>query len=1107
MPTQLCPFCLPADGRVAFVEPLFKGLWDAFPVTEGHLLLVPHRHVPSWSDLHVSEQAALTSGIEQARALISARCGADGFNVGFNDGKAAGQTVPHFHLHIIPRRHGDMTNPAGGVRHVIPAKGNYLAKPGKGDGSAPFAEMGLPHDRALIAGAEDSLIKHLLPHIDRATHVDVAVSFTMESGIRLLRPHLQDLLDRQGHVRFVTGDYLDVTDPDALRRLMDLEGEISRHVFEAGTIGFHTKSWIFHFADGTGVALVGSSNLSESALVKGVEWNYRVFTPNQQGGWRDVLDGFEALLARPEIKPLSHEWISGYERRRQKPPSSGPGGVGVPEDPPLPMPEPHAIQKQALAALEETRRRGFTAGLVVLATGLGKTWLSAFDSNRAKFGRILFVAHREEILTQAMEAFRVSRPHASLGRYTGTDKDRSADILFASIQTLGRAAHLRHFSPDAFDYIIVDEFHHAAAKTYRRLIDHFTPKFLLGLTATPDRMDGGDLLGLCQENLVFRCDAFEGIKGELLSPFHYFGVPDDVDYENIPWRSASFDETALTSALATQVRAQNALDQLRLHGGQRTLGFCCSQRHADFMADFFRKQDLRAVSVHAGSGSAPRTSSLAALQAGDLDVVFAVDMFNEGVDVPNIDTVLMLRPTESTTIWMQQFGRGLRRAAGKDRLHVIDYIGNHRTFLTKAQALLNCGGGPRQLAIALDQVRADQFELPPGCAITYDLKAMDILQNLLKPTRQGDALDAYYAAYRDRFGTRPTALEIFHAGFNPRTNGHGSWFDYVGHHNDLTDQERRVAANHSAFLDSLSKTQMTKSYKMLLLQAMQQEGALPGQIEIARLTKRFAGIAGRHPVYRGDVSVPLDDQPGVQRLLEKHPIDAWINGRGTSGRTFFAYDNGVLRTTFSVSEDLSDCFNSLVQEAIDWRLAEYLDRRQKNGPEDDNPPPDAPPFSEDSTQPTGAVLWHEYMREEIPPLYRLVFSTGSWNQGFVVQGRDVFLLVTLDKSGNQEEHQYDDGFLGASHFKWQSQNQTLQSSQHGKIIQQTAVDYDIHLFVRPTKKRGKGACPFIYCGDVDFQEWQGERPITVTWKLRNPVPTNLHRLLDVKRVSPPHHPS
>ena len=218
--------------------------------------------------------------------------------------------------------------------------------------------------------------------------------------------------------------------------------------------------------------------------------------------------------------------------------------VEVKTEAPEPPPEPHDIQKQSLAALTATREAGNSAGLVVLATGLGKTWLSAYDSSRPEFRKVLFVAHRDEILTQAMQTYRRIRPDARLGRYTGTEKLPDADVLFASIQTLGRQQHLDLFSPDSFDYVVVDEFHHAAARTYRRLIDHFTPKFLLGLTTTPERMDGGDLLGLCQENLVFRCDVMAGIRQKLLCPFHYFGVPDEVDYANIPWRNSRFDEEA-----------------------------------------------------------------------------------------------------------------------------------------------------------------------------------------------------------------------------------------------------------------------------------------------------------------------------------------------------------------------------------------------------------------------------------------------------------------------------------------------------------------------------------------------------------------------------------
>ena len=234
------------------------------------------------------------------------------------------------------------------------------------------------------------------------------------------------------------------------------------------------------------------------------------------------------------------------------------------------VPEPHEIQRQALAMLNATRAAGNGAGLVVLATGLGKTWLAAFDSNSPEFRRVLFVAHRDEILGQATVTFRRIRPRASTGYYNGTEKIPDADILFASIQTLGRQQHLSQFDPKSFDYIVVDEFHHAAARTYRRLIEHFTPKFLLGLTATPERTDGGNLLSLCGENLVYRRDLVDGIRAGLLSPFQYFGVPDDVDYSNIPWRSTRFDETALTEAVSTQKRAANALEQYRKRGGKRT---------------------------------------------------------------------------------------------------------------------------------------------------------------------------------------------------------------------------------------------------------------------------------------------------------------------------------------------------------------------------------------------------------------------------------------------------------------------------------------------------------------------------------------------------------
>ena len=1042
----------------------------------------------------------MIEGLNQARALLSETLAPDGFNVGFNEGVAAGQTIPHFHIHVIPRRQGDMEDPRGGVRHVIPAKGNYLS-PSQSD-YAPRAPMsGTPHDRALISGGEDALIRHLLPHIDQAVAVDLAVSFVMESGARLLQPHLQDLLNRSGRLRLVTSDYLDVTDPAALRRLMDLEGDAHLKIFEANQVGFHPKSWVFHMEDRSGVAIVGSSNLSESALRTGVEWNFRVVSPESGQGWRDVLEGFEALIIRPEVRDLDHQWIDRYAQRRERTLAPSPRLLDVAEEPPMPPPMPHVIQIEALEALEDTRAQGFTAGMVVLATGLGKTWLSAIDSDRPEFKRVLFVAHREEILSQAMETYRRCRPGAHFGRYTGAQKDLDADVLFASVQTLGRISHLRQFSPDAFDYIVVDEFHHAAARTYRGLIQHFTPKFLLGLTATPDRMDGGDLLGLCQENLVYRCDFIAGIEHKLLSGFRYLGVPDDVNYAQIPWRGSGFDEAILTQALATQARAQNALEQLQRHGGSRTLGFCCSQGHADYMADFFNNNGLRAVAVHAGEGSAPRASSLERLEAGDLDVIFSVDMFNEGVDVPNIDTVLMLRPTESTVIWMQQFGRGLRRAEGKERLNVIDYIGNHRVFLTKARALLQCSVGDRALLIKLEQLRRGEIVWPDGCEVTYELEALDLLKSLLRPPGQGDGLEAYYLEFRERKGTRPSALDLFHAGFDPRRTGHGGWFQFVQHQGDLLPIEQEVILRHDAFLNSLATGAMTRSYKMLLIRAMQRRGTFPGSIGLDALTETFADLALRNPNLRRDVSADLNDQAEIRKLLLKHPIDAWVEARGAGTRPFFAMEDGRFRTTFQTLDTHVPVLNDLVEELIDWRLAAYFDKGETEALQGVAEGPATPFEGAPLIASGGPELWREYMREEIPPLFGLTYNSGSWDQGFVVKDNTAFLLVTLKKTNLNAEHRYEDRFIDALRMHWQSQNRTTQASKHGRIISGEEPGYRLHLFVRMEKLRGKTASPFTYCGTVGFESWEGEKPISVNWRLSEAVPHRLHRAFG---VSDPH---
>lgn len=962
---KTCPFCHPAHSSVVFSNSVIVALWDGFPVSEGHLLVVPRRHVATWFEASEEEQREIWQAIEKGKEAICQIYQPDGFNIGINIGEAAGQTVPHLHLHIIPRYHGDVPDPRGGVRYVIPHKANYLqslkatvnplespqpsaevepiAKPivvqhqhandlGKITKVIPRSPVPrLPNigDSALVRGDRDPLLPHIQYELEHAQTADLSVAFIQRSGIELLRPYLIDMLQRQGTLRILTGDYLNVTDPDALAELLDLDGPLQLRVFQAKTTSFHPKAYLFQQDAENGTAFVGSSNLSHSALRSGIEWNYRVYKSSDHDGYADVKAAFEELWQHPKTCVVTPEWIAAYRTRRAAANTitvSQLADIDLANTPP----QPNAIQIEALAALEECRRSGQQAGLVVLATGLGKTWLSAFDSQRPEFQRILFVAHRDEILQQALHTFRTIRPAARLGKYTGTEKVPEADILFASIQTLGKTQHLKQFTPDAFDYIIVDEFHHASANTYRRLIDYFTPKFMLGLTATPERTDGGDLLSLCGGNLVFRCDLVRGIREDLLATFRYYGVPDQVDYANIPWRSNRFDEASLTSAVATQERARNALELYRQHGATRAIGFCCSMKHADFMAAFFQANGVRAVAVHSGAMSAPRAQSLERLASGALDILFAVDVFNEGLDLPSIDTILMLRPTESAILWLQQFGRGLRKSPHKDHVRVIDYIGNHKTFLIKVKSLLQpiCGQLPTDASVrkALQQVAAGELDLPAGCEITYDLEAIDILSRLLKRDGQ-DAIDLWVSDYVEQHGRRPQASEVLNAGLNPRAllAKYGSWFGYLEYRQAqqsvyLSGQDVRLIERYRAWWREICVTQMTKSFKMLVLLGIQHLDAWNRLVTWEELAIEFQRLVGRWKGVREDFAVDIHDLKKLARLVRDHPGKAW------GGGAFFESDSSGLRLKLDVADEDRETFGEMVRELAEWRLLEYLSR-------------------------------------------------------------------------------------------------------------------------------------------------------------------------------------
>lgn len=804
-----------------------------------------------------------------------------------------------------------------------------------------------PPVRKLVAGGDDHFLPHLSQAMARATHIDLAVAFVKTTGLRLLMPDLLAALSRKGEagsqsrLRVLTTDYLDITDPEALKLLLLLreQGALVR-VFAAQQTSFHLKAYIFaRLANGElveGTAFVGSSNISRQALQEALEWNYRVVYPADPG-FLETRGQFERLLALPETVDLTDEWVESYEKRRRLPDRPIAPGSHEAEAPP----EPNPIQLAALQSLADTRSAGYRRGLVALATGLGKTWLAAFDAKQIGARRVLFVAHREEILHQAAETFMRIRPRDRVGLYMGKSRDAEVDVLCASVQTLSKSAHLQRFSPQHFDYVVIDEFHHAAAATYRRLLGHFAPSFLLGLTATPHRTDQSDILSFCDDNLVHSCPLFDGIRAGLLSPFHYYGIQDEtVDYREVPWRSGRFDPEALTNKLATLARGRHALQIWRGRAQERTLAFCVSTRHADFMAAQFNKEGVASAAVYAGSAMG-RAQALELLETGQLKVLFSVDLFNEGVDLPSVDTIMMLRPTESKILFLQQLGRGLRRWDGKDRLVVLDFIGNHHGFLHKPQALFQVGATHKDLAEFARKVEQDRLELPEGCFVNYDLEIIEFLKRLDSSGPRND-----YEALRDSLGRRPTLTEYFYSGANLKAmrQQHGSWFALVDSIQDLDAAESRLFGALGEFLSTVEVTEMTRSYKMVLLEAFLEVDGFRNPPTLEALAARSREVLERRHTLLSDLPEDIRSQSGSSpqwlRYWKSNPVNAWIGGNRKDGAGVrFRVENNRFQFAEEIPVEDVEAFSTMLQEIVDYRLATYGQRQVSATAEAQGPSP------------------------------------------------------------------------------------------------------------------------------------------------------------------------
>ncbi|RYE55628.1 MAG: DEAD/DEAH box helicase, partial [Hyphomicrobiales bacterium] len=454
--------------------------------------------------------------------------------------------------------------------------------------------------------------------------------------------------------------------------------------------------------------------------------------------------------------------------------------------------------------------------------------------------------------------------------YLGANSDMSGDLVVASVQKLTRPEGLAALDDQHFDYVIIDEVHHAQAPSYRRVMARLNATFTLGLTATPERTDGVDVASLFDDVLAWQATVGDGIVEGSLVPFHYLGLKDDVDFEQIPWRNGRFDPTALEEKLENSERMERLWTAWQVDPGARTLVFCCSRRHALYTRDWLRRRKVRTAAVFSGSGGDPRSGSLSDFIDGKLQALCVVDLFNEGLDVPNVDRVVMLRPTESKVIFLQQLGRGLRAAENKLRLKVIDFVGNHRVFASRLTHLLSLGNRSATWTNLKKFLKGATPDLPEGCLLDLEVEAKELMLHLVPNT--GSAVVEAYRSMRDELGRRPSPSELFHHGYLPRTLAahYGSWFGFISKEDGLTADEGLVFASLKSWFTMLEGTNLYKSYKMVVLRVLLDRDALWDGMEIEKLAAACREFLLSHPTLRHDL-------PPTQQFPDpaKAPIQTW----------------------------------------------------------------------------------------------------------------------------------------------------------------------------------------------------------------------------------------
>jgi superfamily II DNA or RNA helicase len=895
-------------------------------------------------------------------------------------------------------------------------------------------------DTVLMTNARDQpgVGNEIEAEIDSADRIDLVLAFIRWTGIRQLLPHLRRHVEAGKPLRVITTTYTGSTELRALEALADIGAEV-KVSYDTSTTRLHAKAWLFHRSSGFSTVYIGSSNLTFSAQVTGLEWNVRA----AQRLNPELIAAFDRTFATywadPHFEPFDPK---RFHRAIATPRSDD--SILTPFEI-----EPYPFQRQILERLQVERRKGNPHNLIAAATGTGKTIMAALDYRALRSeldrARLLFVAHRSEILQQSQATFRhVLRDGAFGELWVGGDRPNTWDHVFASIQSI-TANEATSLDPEQFDVVIVDEFHHSAASSYEALLDQLRPKHLLGLTATPERTDGLDVLRWFGGKTSVELRLWDALEQGLLAPFHYFGIHDATDLSGITWRRGrGYDATELTNLYTgDDIWTSKVITAVRDKVGDpktmRALGFCVSIDHANFMADRFKRAGIRSLSITSNTPEADRSRALGDLRDGKVNVLFTVDLFNEGVDIPAIDVVLMLRPTESATVFLQQLGRGLRRTEDKDVLTVLDFVGHQSTefrFDLRYRRML--GRTRRQLETDVQQ----GFPyLPAGCHIDLDDIARDIVLRNIR--------EALPTTWKQR------VQELRELGDVPLS-------EYL--HETGLDLDDVYRNNHTW-------TELRRSA------GIADDTPAEGEAKAGRGLARLLHIDDQD---RLDAYSSLLDSPIP-------PNSAWLD---ESGRRQL---EGLLLTLLNPRKHT---YASLNEAAADlWRH----DRLRREVLEVLPLLRDQIAHLHEPLRLRGSVplqVHANYTREEILAAFGastvakpLPLQTGVyWHE----PTRTDLLFITLQKAEKDYSPttRYLDYAISERLFHWETQAKDTVASERGQnYIHHRERGRSVALFIREAKKDPTGrTMPYFSAGTVNYVEHRSERPIQITWRLDHPLP-------------------